>query len=95
MGLNILFDCLQLLGGVVLSVGYIPQILQIIKTKSVKDLNFNFLCMVFIGVSLMESNALFMVLVKNVGASFLITNTIALMLCGTLLFLFLLYEGGR
>lgn len=33
------FDYLQLLGGFVLALGYIPQIIQIITTYSCRDLN--------------------------------------------------------
>lgn len=33
------FDYLQLLGGFVLALGYIPQIIQIITTHSCRDLN--------------------------------------------------------
>lgn len=36
-----MFDFLQLLGGIILSVGYIPQIIKIIKTKSAIDFNIN------------------------------------------------------
>jgi MtN3 and saliva related transmembrane protein len=32
-----LFSVMQLIGGVILSLGWIPQIIQILKTKSVSD----------------------------------------------------------
>ena len=87
------FDLMQLLGGVILSSGYIPQIAQVIKTKSVKDLNPQFLWMVFTGVCFMEGNALYMVLEKHAGLSFLLTNTLSLALCGTMVSLYQLYKG--
>ena len=34
-----IFDLLQLAGGFILSFGYVPQIIQIIKTRSASDLN--------------------------------------------------------
>ena len=49
-----LFDILQLAGGVILAVGYIPQIAQIIHTKSCADLNLKTYLAMIAGIGLME-----------------------------------------
>ncbi len=37
--MNNIFGIFQLIGGVILSIGYIPQIVQIFRTKSSEGLN--------------------------------------------------------
>ena len=49
-----MFDFLQLLGGIILSVGYIPQIIKLIKTKSAADFNIKTFVMVWVGIFFME-----------------------------------------
>ncbi len=49
------FDYLQLLGGFVLALGYIPQIIQIITTHSCRDLNLRTYLAMVLGIGLMES----------------------------------------
>lgn len=49
-----LFALFQLIGGVILSFGWIPQIIQILRTKSTKDLNKNTFWLLFAGIGLME-----------------------------------------
>jgi MtN3 and saliva related transmembrane protein len=89
-----IFNILQLLGGLILSFGYIPQIIQIIKTKSVKDLNFKTFLSVFVGILLMEIYAVNLVLCGS-GAMFLVTNTMALMLTGIMVGLILAYRKNN
>ncbi|MFY0542603.1 PQ-loop domain-containing transporter [Brevibacillus sp. H7] len=72
-----LFSIMQLLGGIILSLGWIPQIIQILKTKSVKDLSLKSYLLVLLGISLMETYAVSLA-VTGVGAAFLITNTMSL-----------------
>lgn len=72
-----IFDFLQLLGGIIMSMGQIPQITQILKTKSAKDLNLKTYIMMFTGIFLMEIYAVNLV-VHGSGGAFLITNTISL-----------------
>jgi MtN3 and saliva related transmembrane protein len=74
-----IFDLLQLIGGIVLSVGFIPQIIQILKTKSVRDLNSKTFVMSFIGISFMEIYAINLV-INGSGLMFLITNTMSLII---------------
>ena len=68
------FDFLQLLGGVILSAGYIPQIVQLIRTRSCGDLNFNTYLSLFFGISLMEIYALNLWIKNGTGRMFFITN---------------------
>lgn len=52
-----LFTVMQLIGGIILSVGWIPQILQIIKTRSVADLSLKSYLLMLLGIALMEAYA--------------------------------------
>jgi len=84
-------NLLQFIGGIVLSVGYIPQIKQIVKTKSVKDLNENYLRAVTLGVGFMEIYAIYN-LIKGVAVMFFVTNTIAFSLAVAMLVLYKIYN---
>ena len=84
------FDALQLIGGAIMSFGQIPQILQILKTKSAKDLNLNTFAMMFTGILLMEIYAVNLVL-NGSGGAFLITNTISLIASSIMVSLILKY----
>jgi len=74
-----MFDILQLAGGLVLAVGYIPQILQLLKTRSSKDLSLKTYLSLTMGILLMEVYAVDLAL-KGSGQMFLLTNTISLLL---------------
>jgi uncharacterized protein with PQ loop repeat len=74
MKMNI-YDILQLAGGLILSVGSIPQIEQIIRTKSVNDINLTSIITLIIGMVLMQIYA-----VHSGLTMFIITNTISLLL---------------
>lgn len=91
MDLSVFFNLLQLIGGIILSVGYIPQIAKTIKTKSVEDLSPMYYFNVFLGVGLMEAYAIYSAL-HGVAYMFLVTNTIAWVLGGTMLLLTLKYR---
>ncbi|WP_232337276.1 MULTISPECIES: PQ-loop domain-containing transporter [unclassified Thermoactinomyces] len=82
---------MQLLGGIILSLGWIPQIVQIWRTKSVKDLNIKSYLMVLLGINLMEVYALSLA-VRGVGYAFLITNTLSLVIILVLVILILRYK---
>ena len=56
------YDIIQIVGGIIISVGYLPQIIQILKTRSVQDLNLNTYAMIFLGICLMEIYAINLVL---------------------------------
>lgn len=81
------YDILQLIGGMILSVGAIPQIEQIIRTKSVKDINLTSIITLIIGMILMQIYAV------HAGLTmFIITNTIGLLLAIVKLSLKILYS---
>jgi MtN3 and saliva related transmembrane protein len=69
------YDLLQLIGGMILSVGAIPQIEQIIRTKSVKDINLTSIVTLIVGMVMMQIYAVHYELTM-----FIITNTISLLL---------------
>lgn len=71
------FDILQLTGGLIMSIGQIPQIVQILKPKSARDLNLKTYIMMFTGILLMEVYAVHLV-TNGSGGAFLITNSISL-----------------
>jgi MtN3 and saliva related transmembrane protein len=70
-----IYDVLQLAGGMILSVGAIPQIEQIVRTKSVKDINLTSIITLILGMVLMQIYA-----VHSGLTMFIITNTISLLL---------------
>jgi len=79
------------MGGIILTFGYIPQIIQIIKTKSVNDLNLKSLFSVFFGILLMEIYAIDLV-VNSAGYMFLVTNSMSLILALMMYLLTLKYK---
>lgn len=85
------FGLFQLVGGVILSIGYIPQIVQIVRTKTSKGLNFKSFGMVFIGILLYEIYAIALT-VEGSGQMYLITNTVSLLLVGTVCILIKVFE---
>ncbi len=88
-----MFDFLQLLGGIILSVGYIPQIIKLIKTKSALDFNIKTFVMVWIGIFFMEIYAVNLALGGN-GSMYLVTNTMSLLVQSVLVALILKYRKG-
>lgn len=88
-----IFDLLQLIGGFILCVGEVPQIMQMVHTKSVQDLNFATFASIFLGVLLMEIYAIHLVVVCNAGLMFLITNSLSLLLAGIICVLILRYRS--
>jgi MtN3 and saliva related transmembrane protein len=88
------FDILQLAGGFLLAFGNIPQILQILRTKSAVDLNLKTYVMMFIGIIMMEAYAINLVL-HGSGGAFLATNTLSLVSVITMIFLVLKYGKIR
>lgn len=88
-----MFDFLQLLGGIILSVGYIPQIIKLVKTKSASDFNIKTFIMVWIGIFFMEIYAVNLVLGGN-GLMYLVTNTMSLLVQSVLVIFILKYRKG-
>ena len=89
--MNYIMNLLQLIGGIILSIGYIPQIKQILKTKSVSDFNITYLSSLTIGVGLMEIYAIYN-LTQGIAIMFFVTNTIAFLLAATMLVLYKKYK---
>jgi len=74
----------QLIGGILIAIAYLPQLRQIIRTKSVKDINFSYVLMVFIAICLFEFYAIVTYATHGVAGMFLITNTISVCMSGGL-----------
>lgn len=89
-----MFDLLQLTGGIILSAGYVPQIIQIIKTKSVEDLNLITFLSIFIGILFMEIYAINLV-ISGAGLMYLVTNSMALLITGIMVLLILIYRKDK
>lgn len=87
----IFFNLLQLIGGIILSFGYIPQIIKTFKTKSVEDFSIQYYLLVFTGIIFMEAYAIFNAL-HGVAYMFLLTNSISCLLSGTMLFFTIHYR---
>ena len=84
-------NTLQLAGGIILALGYIPQIKKAISTKSMKDFNGFYLMAIASGLTLMEVYAVYNAL-RGVAFMFFVTNTLALILAVFLLILYLVYR---
>jgi MtN3 and saliva related transmembrane protein len=78
-----MFDMLQLAGGAILALGYIPQIAQLARTRSCKDLNLKTYLSILAGVALMEPYAVNLVR-HGSGHMFLITNSASLLILAVL-----------
>ncbi len=89
-----IFNFLQILGGFILSFGQIPQMIQIIKTKSAKDISLNTYMMIFLGQLLMEVYAINLV-VHNTGWAYLVTNTLSLFATGFMVYLITKYGNKK
>lgn len=81
-----IYEILQLVGGIILSVGSIPQLEQIVRTKSVEDINLTSIITLILGMLFMEMYAIHSELVM-----FVITNTLSLVLAITKLSLKIYY----
>lgn len=90
-----LFGVFQLVGGIIMSVGYIPQIAQILRTKSSEGLNFKSFGMIFAGILLYEIYAISLVVLDGSGHMYLITNSISMMLSGTMCLLIKVFEKRK
>ncbi|WP_151734287.1 PQ-loop domain-containing transporter [Paenibacillus tengchongensis] len=86
-----LFSLLQLIGGLILSLGWIPQIAKIVKTRSVADLSLNAYLLMLLGIGLMEAYAVNLA-TGGVGLAFLITNSLSLAVVLTVVGLILRYR---
>lgn len=90
--MNNIFGIFQLIGGVIMSVGYIPQIVQMLRTKSSEGLNFKSFGMIFAGIALYEIYAVSLVVIDDSGHMYLITNSVSTFLSGLMCLLIKVYE---
>ena len=75
-----------------MSVGYIPQITQILKTKSSKGLSIKSFGMIFAGILLYEIYAVSLVVLESSGYMYLVTNTVSTILSGLMCVLIKIYK---
>lgn len=83
-GMNMsFFDLLQLIGGTILSISYLPQIIKTFKVKKVDEISLAFWSLLFIGLVLMECNAVHLIWLGT--WSYAVTETFNVTLCGIFL----------
>lgn len=87
--MEIVVNLLQFTGGIILAIGYIPQIIKIIKTKSVKDLSGMYLALMVIGIAFMELYGVYYI---KRATMFFVTNTISFTVSTIMLLLYLKYR---
>lgn len=92
--MGILFNTLQLIGGIILSIGYIPQIIKTIKTKSAEDFSALYFSSLVLGIFLMELYAIYNA-IHGVAYMFLVTNSISLLLTDIMLVLTICYKKKK
>jgi MtN3 and saliva related transmembrane protein len=71
------YDWFQLIGGVILALGYLPQIRQLLTSRSCRDLNLKTYVALAAGIGMMEIYA-YNLWVHDTAAMFFATNTISL-----------------
>ena len=87
-----MFGIFQLIGGLILSIGYIPQIGQILRTKSSEGLNIRSFVMIFTGIMFYEVYAVSLVVKDGSGHMYLITNSISMLLSGAMCLLIRVFK---
>lgn len=93
--MDYIMNIAQLIGGFILTAGYLPQIMKTLKTKSVDDISLQYYGFVCLGVTLMELYAVYQVVVNEVAGMFLVTNSMALACCSTMFFLVTKYRKKK
>ena len=89
------YGLFQLIGGIIMSVGYIPQIAQILRTKSSEGLNLKSFGMIFAGILLYEIYAIALVVLESSGHMYLITNSVSTLLSGLMCLLIIFFRKKR
>ena len=93
--MDAIFDTLQLLGGILLTFGYLPQIRKILRTKNVESFDLTGFSIIAFGIGCMEAYACYQWFVKKSAGAFMITNTISFLIALLLVGLILYYRKGR
>jgi MtN3 and saliva related transmembrane protein len=86
------FDLLQLFGGILLTIGYIPQIIKILRTHNVESFDLSAFSMIAIGISCMQAYATYQWFVLSAAGAFLITNTLSFLISLAIVILILIYR---
>lgn len=86
-----LFNLLQFIGGIILSIGYIPQIIKIVKLNQCVTSHESMQAVSLLGLSSWKLIFAYMYFVLGTAGAFMLTNTIALTLSGIEFFLINLY----
>lgn len=89
------YGLFQLIGGIIMSVGYIPQIAQILRRKSSEGLNLKSFGMIFAGILLYEIYAIALVVLESSGHMYLITNSVSTLLSGLMCLLIVFFRKKR
>ena len=89
------YGLFQLIGGIIMSVGYIPQIAQILRTKSSEGLNLKSFGMIFAGILLYEIYAIALVVLESSGHMYLITNSVSTLLSVLMCLLIICFRKKR
>lgn len=87
-----IFDLIQLVGGLMLSYSYVPQIIKIYKLKSARDVSLGMYVLCALGTALFEIYALYLFLNYSLGITLLFTNTLSVLLSTTTIFLIKRYQ---
>lgn len=93
--MNNLFGIFQLAGGIIMAVGYVPQIVQMLRTKSSEGLNLKSFGMIFAGILLYEIYAISLVVLESSGHMYLVTNTVSTILSGTMCLFIQVFKPGE
>ena len=86
------FDFLQLFGGILLTIGYIPQIRKILRTRHVESFDLSAFSIIAIGIGFMQAYATYQWFVLGVAGAFMITNTISFVISLVMVGLIVLYR---
>ncbi len=86
------FDFIQLFGGILLTIGYIPQIRKILRTRNVESFDMTAFSIIALGIGCMEAYATYQWFVLGVAGAFMITNSISFVIALIMVGLILLYR---
>ncbi len=78
-----MYAFLQLIGGLILAVGYMPQMVQLLKTRSCRDINLKTYVSLTAGIGLMELYALDLAH-HGIAVMFAVTNSISLVIVASI-----------
>lgn len=94
MSLALFFSTLQLIGGIVLVISYLPQIKMLYKTKSVKNQSLSFWIILDIGMMMFEANAIYLAITLG-QLPYMISQSLNL-LCGIIVLIqLLIYKNNN